>query len=217
MHYVAGAELRPADGVVATTSVFYNDLDHMVSFDPGLVMTSPLQGFTNGGSGRTFGVESMLRVQRERWFGWVSYTLSRSERRDAPGQPLRLFDYDQPNNLVVAASRKLGRWRVGGRFQFTTGEPTTPVIGSIYNSDLDVYQPQYGKPNSLRKESAHQLDLRIDREWELAHWRLSVYLDVSNAYNHLRATGYNYDFNYKHRSAITTFPLFPALGVRGTF
>lgn len=216
IHYVAGAEYRPADGVTATANVFHNDLSNLVSYDPHLAMTSPLEGYTNQGRGRTFGLETMLRVERENWFGWVTYTLSRSERRDAPGQPMRLFDYDQPSNLIVAVSRKVGRWRLGARFQATTGEPTTPVIGSIYNSDLDVYQPQYGATNSTRKEAAHQLDLRVDREWTFDSWRLSAYLDVSNAYNHLRATNYDYDFNYGQRAAITTFPLFPAFGVRGT-
>jgi outer membrane receptor for ferrienterochelin and colicin len=216
-HYVAGAEYQPAEGVTATTCVFYNDLSNMVSYDPSLAMTSPLEGYTNRGTGRTFGIESMLRVQRENWFGWVTYTLSRSERRDAPGQPMRLFDYDQPGNLVVALSRKVGRWRFGARFQATSGEPATPLIGSTYNSDLDVYQPQYGQANSVRKEAAHQLDLRVDREWKFDDWRLSAYLDVSNVYNHLRATNYNYDFNYGQRTAITTFPIFPALGARGTF
>ena len=67
------------------------------------------------------------------------------------------------------------------------------------------------------KEAAHQLDLRIDREWQLHGWKLAAFLDVSNVYDHLRTTGYNYDFNYGRRSSVTTFPIFPALGVRGSF
>ena len=217
VHYVAGAEYRAAEGIIATTSVFYNDLSNLVTYDPSLVRASPLEGYVNRGTGRTFGIEAMLRAERADWFGWLSYTLSRSERSDAPGQPMRLFDYDQPSNLVVAVSRKVGRWRFGARFQATSGEPTTPLVGSSYNSDLDVYQPRYGQANSIRKEAAHQLDVRVDREWQVGDWRLSAFLDVSNAYNHLRATGYNYDFNYGQRTAVTTFPVFPSLGVRGTF
>jgi outer membrane receptor protein involved in Fe transport len=217
IHYVAGAEYQPAEGITATTNVFYNDLDNLVTYDPTLVKSSPVDGYVNRGTGHAYGVEAMLRVQRSDWFAWVTYTLSHSVRRDGPGLPLRLFDYDQPNNLIVVVSRKLGRWRLGGRFQVTTGEPTTPLQGSIYNSNLDVYLPQYGQVDSIRKEAAHQLDLRVDREWQLQGWKLSVFLDVTNLYDHRRVTGYNYDFNYGQRSAITTFPIFPAAGVRGTF
>lgn len=74
-----------------------------------------------------------------------------------------------------------------------------------------------GFTNQIGFTRAALLDLRIDREWIFDGWRLSAYLDVSNVYNHLRATSYNYDFNYGQREAVTTFPIFPALGVRGGF
>src|SRR5262249_26046722 len=155
----------------------------LVTYDPTLVMTSPLDGYVNRGTGHTYGLETMLRIQREDWFGWITYTWSHSVRRDAPGMPLRLFDYDQPNNLIVVLSRKWRSWRFGGRFQVTTGEPTAPLIGSIYNANLDVYVPQYGQPDSIRKAAAHQLDLRVDREWQLQGWKLAAFLDVSNVYD----------------------------------
>ncbi len=217
IHYVGSVEYQPIFGITATASAFYNDLDDLVTFDPSLAMPSPLNGLVNRGTGHTYGIETMVRAQREHWYGWMTYTLSRSVRTDAPGRPERLFDYDQPNNLVLAVSRQIGRWRFGGRFQITTGEPTTPLLGAIYNADVDAYQPEYGQVNSVRKEAAHQLDLRVDREWQLAGWKLSAFLDVTNVYDHLRATGYNYSFNYGQRSAVTTFPVFPAIGVRGTF
>ena len=55
------------------------------------------------------------RMVRE--FGWVSYTLSRSERF-LPGGPHSLFSFDQPHVLNVAVSYKTGGWRFGTRFLF---------------------------------------------------------------------------------------------------
>lgn len=217
IHYVAGAELAVADGITFTTNAFYNDITDLVTYDATRAVQSPLDGYVNRATGHTFGLEAMLRVQHDDWFGWMTYTLSHSVRRDAPGAPLRLFDYDQPNNLIIVLSRRWNRWRFGGRFQITTGEPTTPVTGATYNSDLDVYIPQYGPVDSTRKEAAHQLDLRVDREWQMETWKLSAFVDLSNVYDHERTTGFNYDFNYGQRTPITTFPIFPALGIRGTF
>ena len=44
----------------------------------------------------------------DRFFGWVAYTLSRSERRSVNGEGLALFQYDQPHILTALGSYKLG-------------------------------------------------------------------------------------------------------------
>ena len=84
------------------------------------------------GIGRAYGVQVLLRQQP--WhglFGWVAYTISRSERRDVPGAAWRLFDYDQPHVLTIVASKELGAWTIGARFRYATGLPRTPVVGSV--------------------------------------------------------------------------------------
>ena len=124
------------------------------------------RGYENGGRGRSYGAEMLVRLRRGDTFGWLAYTLSRSERRD-PGQTSdRLFDYDQTHNLVLVASQKLGAWRLGGRFQLTTGRPFTPVTDASFQSDLNFYRPSFGEPNSSRFDTQHQLDLRVDRSWK---------------------------------------------------
>ena len=61
------------------------------------------------------------------FFGWITYSLIRSERRDHPGSDWRLFDYDQTHVLAVLASYELGHGlEVGARFRYTTGLPRTP-------------------------------------------------------------------------------------------
>ena len=67
-----------------------------------------------------------------RFFGWLAYTLSRSERRDNPGDALHLFQYDQTHILTVLGSYKLGRgWEVGARFRYVTGDPYTPNVAGV--------------------------------------------------------------------------------------
>jgi hypothetical protein len=67
--------------------------------------------------------------------------------------------------------------------------------------DLDLYLPSYGVPNSRRVDAQHQLDIRIDRTWAFAKWKLSAYLDVSNVYLNAAAIAYQYNFDYTERAA----------------
>ncbi|MBK9072968.1 MAG: hypothetical protein IPL79_18505 [Myxococcales bacterium] len=75
----------------------------------------------------------------------------------------------------------------------------------------------FGEQFSIRKESAHQLDIRVDRHWKFKTWKLSAFLDVTNVYAHPRVLGYSYNFDYTKRQNITDLPIIPAFGVRGAF
>ena len=217
IHYVAGVKHTPAEGVEITMTGFLKDLSELAVYDEALIVDSPIDGYINRGTGRVKGLETMIRARRHNWFGWLSYSLQRSERNDGPGLEDRLFDFDQTHNLVALGSYQYGPWRFGGRFQFTSGEPDTPLTGSMYNSDVDAYTPVYGETNSIRKANAHQLDLRVERNWSFEAWRLSAYLDVTNVYAHARPIAKAYNFNYSKSEDVTTVPLFPALGLRGSF
>lgn len=216
-HYVVGVEHRLDPGVELTITGFAKDSSNLIVYDPNRVVEQPSDGWVNRGTGFAKGLETMLRVRRENWFGWLSYSLQRSERNDGNGAPDRLFDFDQTHNLVLVGSYKYRTWRFGARFQFATGEPDTPIASATYDSDVDAYRPNYGAVNSIRKASAHQLDARIERQWEFERWRLSAYLDVTNVYAHARPIAKSYNFNYSESEDITTIPIFPAVGLRGSF
>jgi hypothetical protein len=152
-----------------------------------------------------------------RFFGWLAYTLSRSERRDAPGEPLHRYDFDQTHILTALASYKLGRgWQVGGRFRYVTGSPYTPEIGGVMDYDAGAYAPITAKSvNSARLPDFNQLDLRIDKAWKFSAWQLSAYLDVQNVYYRKNAEGIAYNYNYTQSSVVSGLPILPIIGVRG--
>jgi hypothetical protein len=214
---VFGAEVRMSDAITATGSLFYTARRELLVTDPLLAQTMPGNSFVNRGTGRSYGAEYLVKARTDRFFGWLSYTYSRSDRVDGPGEARRLFDFDQTHNLIAVGSWKLGKWELGGRWQYSTGQPQTPVIGSIYLSDVNAFVPVYGALNSSRIEDAHQLDVRVDRKWQWKTWSLSAYLDVTNVYAHAQVLGYNYSYDFTERAATTQLPFLPALGVRGTF
>jgi outer membrane receptor protein involved in Fe transport len=212
-------ELLP--GLTAQATGFYTARSNLIGFaSDGRTTATGASAYVNDGTGQTYGGELMVTTRGPHHFGWLAYTLARSLRRDGAGAPQRLFDFDQTHNLVLVGSRRFGKddhWQIGGRFQFTTGKPYTPVLGAQYESALGRYQPQWGAINSQRMEPMHQLDLRIDRLWRFKDWRLSGYLDVQNVYAHAAVMDYRYSPDYTQKTAIKTLPILPSIGVRAEF
>lgn len=214
--FSAGVEQRLASSLTFRGTAFYNRLSNLIVLPADRRDPASLGGYENTGSGDVRGIELLLQARTERVFGWLAYTGAIATRRDADSMPERRFDYDQAHNLIAVASVQIDpRWRVGGRFQLTTGKPYTPVMGSVYQSDIDAYLPQYGAPNSRRVDVQHQLDLRVDRTWTFDRWKLAAYLDISNVYVNAAAIEYQYNFDYSRRTALTSLPILPSFGVRG--
>jgi hypothetical protein len=218
-----GVEEKLARGVSLSATAYYIDRSDMIvaaaERDRGM-STDGSGTYVNAGVGRSYGAELLLQARGDRFFGWAAYTYGRSERRDHPMDATRLFDSDQTHNLIVLGSIKLGRgnkWQLGGRFQLTSGTPYTPVMGAVYDSDRNAYDPEYGRVNSQRNAAQHQLDVRLDRSFAFQAFQLSAYLDVANVYVNPPVVGHDYNTNYTERTETTGIPILPSIGVRGEF
>ena len=213
--YVVGAEGELWPGVTVDIDLFWKNLRDLVV--PGQNPGDPL--LTNDGIGRAYGGEVLIRQNLgKHLFGWLAYTLSRSERKDHPGQDWYLFEFDQTNIFTVMLSYFLPRgFEVGARYRYVTGDPYTAVTGSFYDSVSDKYTPLSGPTNGARLGPFSQLDLRVDKVFTFDRWRFSIYLDVQNVLraDNPEAVGYNYNYTIAH--PITGLPLLPILGIRGDF
>src|SRR3972149_1659510 len=85
---------------------------------------------------------------------------------------------------------------------YVTGNPSTPVVGSIYDADADVYLPLPGAINSERLPAYHELDLRLERQFVFDTWRLTAYLDVQNVYNRRNPERYQSSYENRERTVI---------------
>jgi hypothetical protein len=177
------------------------------------------QRYDNAGRGRAHGAEIVLRHERAHGFsGWVAYTLSRSTRQDSGASEARLFDYDQTHILTALGTYQLpAGFQIGARFRFVSGNPLTPVVGSVFDADADRYRALYGAPNSRRNPPFHQLDVRVDKGWQFEAWRLNAYLEVQNAYNRANPEGLSYNYDYRQSKRESGLPLLPVFGVRADF
>ena len=175
--------------------------------------------YDNGGRGRVIGLEVVARRELAAGFvAWIAYTLSRSERLDSGQTDWRLFDYDQTHILAAVAAYDLPRhWRIASRFRYVSGNPQTPVLGSVFNSVTDAYDPVFGKVNSARQPPFLQLDVRLDKQWVFDRWLLDAYVDLQNATNHTNPEGIAYNYDYTQSKVSQGLPILPFLGLRAEF
>lgn len=205
--------------------------------------------FKSDGRGRSYGLELMLKrnpSESRRFNGWVAYTLSRSTRTDRTADPqgfdqygsvdpgsARLYDLPDASRTYVSPFDQthilttVGSWRLpwnmslGLRFQYVSGNPTTPLENgrAYYDADGDSYKVQPGSVarNSGRLPAFHRLDLRLDKRWDFRAWSLTAYLEVMNAYNRRPVEAFAYDYRYSQRNELRGLPVLPVLGLKGEF
>lgn len=202
-------------GVSVELQGFWKGLDDLV------VPTARYGGvpYDNAGSGTILGGELLLRVQGAVFDGWVAYTLSRSRRVDRPGEPERFFSFDQTHVLALVAGVQLGAgFRFGARFRYATGNPFTPLEPAYFDAGADVWVPRAAAGLlSRRSEAFLQLDIRLDKTFVFDLWRLAVYLELNNATNRANIESVGWSEDYTRRDDITSLPLTPSLGIRGSF
>lgn len=189
--------------------------------------------------GRAYGGELMLRApQAGRLFGWLTYSLMRSERLRrfgdfAPGSTdvtrvdaMLPFAFDQTHvaNLVVGYQLPRG-WKVSGTLHVNSGRPENGDFGSRTLAPADAGGKRVWAPVSLgqvdRLPAFVRLDARVSKTFLYDEHSLELYLDVFNIT--ARQETLTFDYGYDPvTGALTKTPqgiplLFPSLGLKGAW
>lgn len=214
-HLTAGESLHITDSLSLDVVAFDKRMKDLVVRSR---LANPLLArlLTQNGEGHSYGVQFLLRQELWRgFFGWASYAISKSERRFEGDESWRPFDFDQPHVLSLVASQEIGRWGIGARFRFVSGNPRTPVVGSVYDARSDRFDPVFGPQNTLRIPSFWQLDLRVDRSFPIGErLRLLLFADLQNVTNHDNAEEIVYSSDFRERGIITGLPFVAVVGGR---
>ena len=229
IQYAVGAERRVVGPLVLDVQVYWKELfDLALATDRTTVRggeTVPLR-YVNEGTGRAYGLEVLLRYDPDgRFFGWIAYSLSRSERDQqviGGGFGAASGDaYDQPHNLIALGTLELPEiWTglsLGSRLRWATGNPYRRVVGSVYDVDSDSYRRLPLASRDARLPDFLQLDVRVDKKWTFDEWSLSAYLDVMNVTNRENPEGMNYNFDYTEQGLGPGLPIFPSVGIRAEY
>ena len=133
------------------------------------------------GEGRAYGLEFFIKKKYGKFTGWVSYTLSRSERRidginDGSWYPVR---QDRTHDIAIVAMYDLGKkWSFAATWIYNTGNAVTFPSGKYY-VDGQV-QFLYTERNGYRMPAYHRMDIgatwqRKKTEKFESSWNFSIY------------------------------------------
>ncbi len=194
---IVGFDYRPMDKVRMTVEGFYKGYhNYPFSVQDGLSIASKGTEYgqvgdeeiVSTGKGRAYGVEFLAKIMEMNKMNLTAtYTYFRSEFTNLAGNYVP-SSWDTRHLLNLIASYKLPKnWNVAIRWRFVGGAPYTPIDSKSYvKAAWDVTnQPylDYSKFNTLQLPNAHQLDMRIDKEFYFKKWVLNLYTDIQNVYN----------------------------------
>jgi len=181
-----------------SVETYYKRYQNSIDFKDhaALLLNSNLEGDLRIGEGRAYGAEFMLKKEKGRLTGWISYAYSKAEKKIASINDGAWYNakYDKPHDIAVVASYDINdRISVGSNFVYSTGGAVTFPVGK-YEFGGNVV-PVYSRRNGARLPDYHRLDLSLtlksvknkDRRFQ-SEWVFSIY----NAYNRKNAFAINF-------------------------
>lgn len=148
----------------ASVEVYYKDMKNQIDYVPAsdLLLNQYVEGDLLVGKGRAYGAEFYLKKNKGRLTGWISYTLSRTERKvetinNDDWFPAR---YDKPHNMTAVAIYNLTeRLTLSSNFTITSGTPTTLPTNRYEYQGIVLGHNYYNSRNNTRIPAYHRLDL----------------------------------------------------------
>ena len=188
------------DAIESSVELYYKDLHHVMDFkDNALTYGNVLiDGELRSGKGRSYGVELLLRKNKGKLTGWISYTYSRTLRTIDGinfGKEYR-SPFDRPHSFVVVANYDITpKLSVAANWIYNTGQPVTYPYGQ-YTLGGVTYAIYNGSRNESRYPAYHRMDLSLtwqlpDRKWK--HWDSELNVSVYNAYAHHNTWAVTFD------------------------
>ncbi len=179
-------------------------------------------------SGKSYGVDLLVKYAKDRLFLWGVYSLGKSTRWDGFIEYFPVFD--RRHNINIVGSYAFGKKKnleLNIRWNLGSGLPFTPTNGyyqpenfnngattNITTSNSSNIGILLGEFNSQRLPYYHRLDVTVKKQHTFENkTELEITVGVTNSYNRK-------NIFYKNRvtnKTIYQFPLLPSMGVSYRF
>ena len=164
--------------------------------------------YDNSGYGYANGIDCIFKGEFPFGIdGWISYGYIHTKRYWMDYDYLTSSSFDITHNIaVVAKYNVLEKHQIGLTAKYATGQPYTPVVSSIYRTNLNIYEPIYAATNSSRYPDYKRVDLRWTYFGQLfQQYSLIVYLEGLNILDFRNLFGYSYSQDYTERKEIESY------------
>jgi CarboxypepD_reg-like domain/TonB-dependent Receptor Plug Domain len=181
-----------ADNTYETSlELYYKKMQNQIDYVPNsdLLLNPFVEGDLLSGDGRAYGAETFLKKNKGKLTGWISYTLSRTERQVNGINQNKWFvsRFDKTHNLSLVTMYELRkRLNLSATLAFSTGTPATFPTNKFEWQGTALAHNVYDERNAYRIPNYHRLDFAATLQQKRkifgkgeGEWVFSVY----NAYN----------------------------------
>jgi hypothetical protein len=169
-----------------TAEVYYKNLQNQIDYRDGadVFNNDAIETQLLFGKGRAYGLETMLRKKTGRLTGWLSYTLSKTERQIDGINNNNWYNarQDRTHDIALVGMYQLNKkWVLSANWVYYTGDAVTFPSGKYQLNGQTVYY--YTERNGYRMPAYHRLDLGATVQLKAKRGRSSeLALSLYNAY-----------------------------------
>ncbi len=179
-----------------TVEAYYKHLQNQIDYRDGADVFSneAIETSLLFGNGRAYGLEWMLRKKAGKLTGWISYTLSKTERKINGINNNQWYNarQDRTHDIAIVGMYQLNKkWVLSANWIFYTGDAVTFPNGKYTVGGQTVYY--YTNRNGYRMPNYHRLDLGATLQLkQRKKWSSELAFGLFNAYG--RENAYTISF-----------------------
>ncbi len=177
------------DALETSIEAYYKNMDNQIDFrdHAELLLNPEIEGEFRTGYAWSYGLEFLIRKQTGKFTGWISYTLSKAERKITEINKGKVYpaSYDKPHNIAIVVSYDFSKKiNAAANWVYSTGTPVTFPVGRYEYGNMIV--PIYSDRNEYRLPDYHRLDLSVTYKFgvdKTRGLRSELNLSIYNVYN----------------------------------
>lgn len=145
-----------------TVEAYYKNMQNGIDYRNGanIYTNDAVESQLLFGKGRAYGLEGLLKKRSGRLTGWISYTLSKTERKIDGINQGRWYNarQDRTHDLAIVGAYQVNdKWTLSANWVYYTGDAVTFPAGKYSIDDGVVFY--YTERNGYRMPAYHRLDL----------------------------------------------------------
>jgi hypothetical protein len=178
-----------------SVEVYYKYMQNQLDYvdNANLFINPQVESELLQGLGRAYGAEFYIKKTKGKVNGWISYTLSRTERlvRGISNDDWFFSRYDRTHCLNTSVNYDITkRWNVSVNFVYLSGTPGTFPNTKIQVQGYNIPYNTDGVRNNYRITPYHRLDMGATyafKKNETRRYKQFIVLSVYNVYNRRNA------------------------------